>query len=268
MMNFRITLQIFIGLVWSASISLTGQQSITLESGIKIGNDTSDTPVAGTLRWTGEDLQVYTNDFWVSLLTGEAVGSVVTDIDGNTYGTVQIGNQIWMAENLRTTRFRDGTLIPLVEDLADWNSLSTPAYSWYANDNSLENVYGKLYNWFTVDDPKGLCPEGWHVPSIAEAIALSTHLGGDGVSGGKLKSTGTEYWNHPNTGATNESGFSALPGGLKSTAFVAGGLGAYFFTTDLDGNAAQYFILRYTNDDMIRNSASQKTGVSVRCIKD
>jgi uncharacterized protein (TIGR02145 family) len=135
------------------------------------------------------------------------------DVDGNVYNTVTIGAQVWMAENLRTTKYNDGTSIPLVTDSTKWSDLSTPAHCWYNNDKaSYKATYGALYNWYTVATDN-LCPTGWHVPTTAEWQILKDYLGSS-VDGGKLKESGTTHWKSPNKGATNESGFTALPGGL------------------------------------------------------
>ena len=152
----------------------------------------------------------------------------VIDIDGNIYQTVKIGDQIWMAGNLKVTHFPDGSVIPLVEDNAYWNSLETNelAYCWYNNEINNRDLYGGLYTWAaamngqssSIANPsqvQGICPDGWHLPSDAEWTQLFNFLGGTSVAGGKLKEAGTINWSSPNTGATNESGFTALPSGLR-----------------------------------------------------
>ena len=145
----------------------------------------------------------------------EFVGQTfIADADGNTYKIIKIGDQVWTAENLRTTRYNDGTEIPLVTDYTAWTNLTTPSYAWTNNDIGNKSVYGALYNWFVVKTCK-LCPSGWHVPTDAEWTILENHLGGISVAGGKMKETGTEHWFAPNTDATNESGFTALPGGWR-----------------------------------------------------
>ena len=142
--------------------------------------------------------------------------STVTDIDGNVYHTVTIGTQVWMVENLKTTKYNDGTAIPLVTDVTSWSNLTTPGYCWYNNDaTAYKTTYGALYNWFTVNTGK-LAPTGWHVPTDGEWTTLTSYLGGENVAGGKMKSTGTiedgtGLWHDPNIGATNESGFSGVP---------------------------------------------------------
>ena len=142
--------------------------------------------------------------------------SSIKDIEGNVYKTIAIGKQVWMTENLKTTKFNDGTSIPMVTENEAWIKLTTPAYSWYNNDSTAnKNTYGALYNWYTVKTNK-LCPAGWHVPTDAEWVALITYLEGFTVAGGKMKEKGIEHWKSPNEGATNETGFTALPGGYRS----------------------------------------------------
>lgn len=141
----------------------------------------------------------------------------VSDSDGNTYNTIRIGTQIWMSENLKTTRFKDGREISYVPYAKGnlWPGLTTPAYCWYNDSASYRNTQiGALYNWFSVNSGY-ICPTGWHVPTDAEWNTLITYLGGESVAGGKLKETGSSQWQSPNFGATNQSGFKALPSGLR-----------------------------------------------------
>ncbi len=137
----------------------------------------------------------------------------MTDQDGNTYKTITIGTQTWMAENLKTTKYRNGDPIPNVTDISEWYHLTTGAYCDYINTPGSDVTYGKLYNWHTVADSRNIAPTGWHVPSDAEWAILIEYLGGSDVAGGKLKETGTTHWYNPTTEATNESGFTGLPGG-------------------------------------------------------
>jgi uncharacterized protein (TIGR02145 family) len=199
----------------------------------------------------------------------------VTDIDGNVYNTVTIGTQVWMASNLKTTKYMDGIAIPLVTDGTAWSNLSTPGYCWNKNDASTnKSTYGALYNGYTVNTGK-LCPTGWHVPSDAEWTVLTTYLGGEAVAGGKLKETGTSHWYTPNEGATNSSGFAALPGGYRSGYRSDNGT---FFSTGYDGgwwsssvNGASYawyrFVICYTAN-ILRDNEIKQAGFSVRCVKD
>ena len=136
-------------------------------------------------------------------------------MDGNTYNTIMIGTQTWMKENLKTTTFNDGTSIPLETDATKWAALTSSGYCYYNNDEATyKDTYGVLYNWYTVNTGK-LCPSGWHIPIEADWTNLTTFLGGENGAGGKLKESGTSHWINPNSGATNETKFTALPGGER-----------------------------------------------------
>ncbi len=143
--------------------------------------------------------------------------NTVTDIDGNVYHTVTIGTQTWMLENLTVIHYRNGDEIPNITDFNEWNELTTGAYANYNNDPNNSKTYGRLYNWHAVSDSRKITPAGWHVPADLEWQTLINYLGGDSIAGGKLKETGTEHWLSPNDSATNESGFTALPGGRYPT---------------------------------------------------
>jgi uncharacterized protein (TIGR02145 family) len=147
--------------------------------------------------------------------TPYASNDIVKDVDGNVYHTVTIGTQVWLAEDLKTTRYNDGTPIAYVTDTAEWGSLHSGAYCWANNDGSNKSVYGALYNWYTTDLGK-LCPVGWHVSSNSDWERLVDNCGGWEIAGGKLKEAGTAHWASPNVGATNEFGFTALPAGGRS----------------------------------------------------
>ncbi|MCX6320482.1 MAG: fibrobacter succinogenes major paralogous domain-containing protein [Bacteroidia bacterium] len=212
---------------------------------------------------------------FTTLISGGS--TTVTDIDGNGYNTVTIGTQVWMAENLKTIKYNDGTAIPLVTDGAAWAALSTPGYCWYNNDAATyKATYGALYNWFTVNTGK-LCPTGWHVPSDTEWTTLTTYLGGTSVAGGKLKESGTAHWDSPNTGATNETGFTALPGGFRSYSNPGGfgdigKNGSYWSSTDFTINgmsSAWYQYMYYSYSWAYRYySYYRREGFPVRCVKD
>ena len=250
--------------------------------------------------------------------------STVKDIDGNEYSTVVIGEQEWMAENLKTTRFNDGTRMPLVPDELKWNRTFSPAYTWYNNDkDKYKDAYGALYNWYAVNTEK-LCPQGWHVPTEAEWSELTEYLTGKTIAGGKLKSTITEKekleltmvqevdeilreiekntgkeaeseyvpdekkaskhtvpgeqfmhgWDKPNTGATNESGFNALPGGYRSyfndvVSFGnMGSQGFWWTATETSPRVAWARLLYHNNSHISRMDISKGDGFSVRCVQD
>ena len=197
----------------------------------------------------------------------------VTDFDGNVYNTVRIGTQIWMAENLKTTKFNDGADIPLVTDYSEWGNLTSPGYCWYNNDKyTYGGIYGALYNWYTVNTGK-LCPEGWHVPSDVEWNVLENYLGGETVAGGKLKEAGTEHWEYPNTGATNVSGFTALPGSgrYQSEMFTEIGFFGNWWSSSQEDQGFPYSVYRnltYFDGGIYWGGSGISDGLSVRCIKD
>lgn len=197
----------------------------------------------------------------------------VTDAGGNVYNTVRIGGQIWMAENLRTSRFNDGQPIPDVTGNAAWGSLRTPGYSWGSYNPAYRTIYGPWYNWYAVQTGK-LAPAGWHIPDIAEWRILAAFLGGESIAGGKMKVPGTTHWFWPNTGATNESGFSAYPPGYRNydgVDFNLPGDLISFWTTD-ECDARMAFGTRLLADSralMIYDyGVSKNYGYSIRCVKD
>ncbi len=206
----------------------------------------------------------------------------VTDYDGNTYFTVEIGSQCWMAQNLKVTHYRNGDPIPNVTDAGEWEGLSTGAYCDYGNDPANVETYGRLYNWYAVDDSRNIAPEGWHVATDDEWKQLEMHLGmsqaeADDIGlrgtdeGGKLKETGTVHWYPPNTGATNESGFSALPGGYRYNDGYFGGMGSnalFWCSTEFDSGGAWYRYLCYSCSEVSRYYDYKQDGFSVRCVRD
>ncbi|MEA3437049.1 MAG: fibrobacter succinogenes major paralogous domain-containing protein [Thermodesulfobacteriota bacterium] len=220
-------------------------------------------------------------NFWIK--DGEKRETdTVTDIDGNAYLIIKIGEQWWMAENLKVTRYRNGDPIPNVTDENAWHNLKTGGYCSYDNDASKAEIYGYLYNWYAVKDPRGLAPEGWHVPSDNEWQTLVDYLGGNGVAGGKMKETGTAHWTSPNAGATNESGFSALPGGYRSYCGVLGSFGRgcgddycdanFWSSTESsteDGRYGAWHRVLYCNAlEVHREDVYKQYGNSVRCVRD
>jgi uncharacterized protein (TIGR02145 family) len=205
-----------------------------------------------------------------AVLTVKALVTV-TDIDGNVYHTVTIGTQVWMVENLKTTKYNDGVAIPLVTDIATWAALTTPGYCWNNNDAAtFKNTYGVLYNWYTVNTGK-LAPAGWHVPTDSEWSVLATYLGGDSVAGGKLKEVGTTNWLSPNTSATNETGFTALPGGYRNlfgAFFSIGGSGYWWSATVRDATYSWGRGIYYNGANVFRFDYYNRSGFSVRCVRD
>jgi uncharacterized protein (TIGR02145 family) len=195
----------------------------------------------------------------------------MTDQDGNVYKTIVVGTQEWMAENLKASHYRNGDAIALVNDNTTWQGVNTGATCFYNNDIAANNCpYGKLYNWYAASDVRNLCPTGWHVPSDAEWTTLTTFLGGN-VAGGKMKSTGTQYWISPNAAADNSSGFSGLPGGtrnLNGTFDEIGYGGGWWSSTESNTNNAWYRSLYYTNGNVGGWNYGKTFGVSVRCLRD
>jgi uncharacterized protein (TIGR02145 family) len=196
----------------------------------------------------------------------------VKDIAGSSYKTVVIGGQEWMAENLRTTKYNDGTDIPNVMDTTEWSNLNGDAYSWLLNDYDMYGtVYGALYNWYAINTGK-LCPSGWHLPSDEEWKTLTDFLGGATVAGNKLKELGIIAWDNPFSGGTNETGFSALPGGFRnSTDGKFGGLksyGCWWSSTESSENGAWGRYVTYNQASVFRAQYHKRTGFCVRCLKD
>jgi uncharacterized protein (TIGR02145 family) len=189
----------------------------------------------------------------------------VSDIEGNTYKTIVIGIQTWMAENLKTTKYNDNTSIPLVTKSTTWVSLSDPGYCWYNNDSL---SYGALYNWYTVNTGK-LCPSGWHVPSETDWSLLISYLGGESLAGNKLKETGSIHWLNQNTSATNESGFTAIPGGYLTYGSTFSNIrkeSCWWSSTEYTTLEAYFRDLYYSYSNVDNGSSSKKSGLSVRCI--
>ena len=185
---------------------------------------------------------------------------------------IVIGTQQWMEKNLDVLTYRNGDIIPQVTDPTAWAALTTGAWCYYNNDSTQGNKYGKLYNWHAVNDPRGLAPQGWHVPSDAEWTILETALGGASVAGGKMKEAGTLNWTTPNTGGNNNSGFAGLPGGNRNYlgSFVnVGNLGNWWSSTEEDSVGAWLRYLGYNISDLLRGGANYKYyGFSVRCLRD
>jgi uncharacterized protein (TIGR02145 family) len=190
---------------------------------------------------------------------------IIDERDNQRYKTVNIGNQVWMAENLKTTRFNDGTDIPLVKNNTKWNNLRTPAYCWYNNSrHTYKETYGALYNWYAVNTGE-LCPTGWHVPTATEWEQLA---------GIKLKEAGNEHWKfNDSISSTNEYGFTALPGGTRTIYGVFFGIGAegtwWSSTEDVHSKGdARNREMEYIYNSVIEIQQYKQTGMSIRCIKD
>jgi len=206
----------------------------------------------------------------------------VNDVEGNTYKTIQIGTQLWLAENLKTTEYNDGTAIINITDYNQWNALTSPAYCYYQNVILFKDTFGALYNWYSVNTSK-LCPAGWHIPTDNEWHSLILYLDPSATNnsnesytaGAKLKVPGNKYWIFYNSDATNESGFSALGAGLRNLEsvsvgndFFAGFLGAWWTSTENDGSYAWGRGMNSQYARVDRSTYLKWFGLSVRCIKD
>ena len=205
--------------------------------------------------------------------------STLSDVDNNTYTTVQIGTQCWTRSNLTVSKYRNGDNIPTGLNNIQWGSTTSGAYAIYNNVVANDALYGKLYNWYAVNDSRGICPTGWHVPSDAEWTTLTDFLGGTSAAGGKMKSTATQPtsggWIAPNTGATNSSGFTGLPGGGRAASggafFDLGYVGVWWSSSAVGpGNPgnAWYRSLFYNTANANRGNDFYRTGYSVRCVRD
>ena len=203
-------------------------------------------------------------------------GSNITDIDGNKYKTIYIGSQQWMGENLKTTKYNDGTKISNIIDNTEWSESKNAAWSYYNNDTLNNKKYGKLYNWNTVNKltngDKNVCPIGWHIPTLKEWDILVDYLGGEAIAGGKMKEQDTVNWVSPNTGASNISLFTALPGGSRGSLglFYNGiGLGCnWWSSTEYDKSVAGSCFLYHKQSNIEIGMCVKDAGLSIRCLKD
>ena len=199
-----------------------------------------------------------------------AYGSVM-DHQGNVYKTIVIGTQEWMAENLKTSIYLNGDPITNVTDATQWSNRTTGAWCNYDNNSSLDCPYGKLYSWYTVESPREVCPVGWHVPTDGDWEILIDYLGGEIVGGGKMKSAGNSFWFNPNDGASNNSGFSGLPGGIRGSLglFASAGFnGSWWSATEMNSTNAGVVSLDYSFGNVNLEFSNKNIGRSVRCVKD
>ncbi len=208
--------------------------------------------------------------------------NTVTDIDGNVYHFITIGNQVWMAENLKVTHYSNGDPIPCIQDSAAWFNSSSGAYCNYNNSEINSVTFGRIYNWYVIGDSRNICPAGWHVPVWQEWNELIDYLGGNSIAGGKLKTAGTECWSSPNTGATNSSGFNGLPGGCRNTSFNGLSYNGWWWSADTshiegitNSGCARLQVLNYDNVYTtgypfftLYDLGPLTGGFSIRCIKD
>ena len=192
-----------------------------------------------------------------------------------SYKTVTIGTQTWMAENLKVSKYSDGTTIPNITDDTQWRNNTTGAWAYYNNNAANNAKYGKLYNWYavskTTNGNKNVCPTGWHVPTDAEWTVLTDYLGGESIAGGKMKEVGTTSWNDPNADATNTSLFTGLPGGYRSydgDYDIFGSYGYWWSSTENDTSSAWNRYLDLNSGAASRANANKEFGFSVRCLRD
>lgn len=199
-------------------------------------------------------------------------GECIKDIDGNVYKTVTIGSQTWMAENLKVSKYNDGTPIPNITDSLEWFNLTTGAWCNYKNLESNNINYGKLYNWYTVSNSnKNVCPTGWHVPTNVEWTILIDYLGGTNLAGAKMKEIGTTNWISPNNEATNTSLFTGLPSGYRGNYgyyYLIGNIGYWWSSTEImKFNAMSTHLNNYAGI-AFNNGSNKENGLSIRCLKD
>ena len=211
--------------------------------------------------------------------------NTINDIDGNVYETIQIGEQLWMAENLKVTHYNNGDEIPTGYSASEWAAIWDDAYAVYDDDPSNAEIYGNLYNYYTVDDSRGICPENYHIPTDDEWYALLEYLGGAPsgagenwlIAGGKMKDVGTiengdGLWHTPNEGATNESGFTAIPAGFRlyDGQYYERGYYSIYWSSTAEYYSDAFFMWYLLHDDskLFRGLFDSQTGLSVRCLKD
>jgi uncharacterized protein (TIGR02145 family) len=265
--------------------AITGYTVTSVPGGLTGTGTASPIIVTGLTNATAYTFTVTATNAIATSAASSASNSVtplapITDIDGNVYNTVTIGTQVWMAENLKTTKYNDGTAIPNITVDATWLAATAGAYSDYSNTPANSTIYGRLYNWYAVDNNattkvasnggKNVCPTSWHVPTETEWTTLTTYLGGESIAGGKLKETGTTHWLSPNMGATNETGFSALPGGYRynyGTYIYIGIQGTWWSSTDYS-SVAWYRYMSSAVTNVYSFSYFKPYGFSVRCVRD
>jgi uncharacterized protein (TIGR02145 family) len=232
--------------------------------------DAIASPAAGLMIWCSNcgasgEIQVYNGTTWTNMIGGVASAPV-------TICTVTIGTQVWMKKNLDVSTYRNGDTIPQVTDPQEWAELTTGAWCYYNNDPAMGVVYGKLYNWYAVNDPRGLAPQGWHVPTCEEWISLIDFLGGYESAGGKMKESGLTHWISPNADASNSSGFTALPGGFRGGAvnnfYYLRSAGFWWASTIISPISACGSGLYSDYGSIGLGNPNSWTGQSVRCVRD
>ncbi|MBK6565380.1 MAG: fibrobacter succinogenes major paralogous domain-containing protein [Saprospiraceae bacterium] len=226
--------------------------------------DAIASPASGLIIYntTTNSLEIRNSSAWVSLSPA-----------ADAMPTIQIGTQKWMSKNLDVAFYRNGDPIPQVTDPTAWANLTTGAWCYYNNDPIQGGKFGKLYNWYAINDPRGLAPQGWHIPNDEEWTTLETTLGGSSVAGGKMKEAGSGVpfnWQSPNTAADNSSGWAGLPGGYRVTNgfFDVGFYGNWWSSTEGSTTTAWLCNLRSGSGSIFRDYLNRRNGFSVRCLRD
>ena len=258
------------GICWSTSPNPSINNTHTTDSLLQ-GGFTSK--ISSLIQVTKYYVRAYaTNSMGISYgneLSFTTTGKII-DYDGNVYNTVIVGTQIWLKQNLNTTHYCNGDAIPNVTDITTWSHLATGAYCNYDNNASNATIYGRLYNWYTVNTAN-LCPTGWHVPSDVEWTTLTTYLGGESIAGGKLKEAGLNHWQNPNIAATNETGFTALPSGLRGNNGNFNNIassGYWWSSTENSISSASSWYIFHEYSNIGNDNSIEQMGFSVRCVKD
>ncbi len=258
------------GIVWDTSTSPTISLTTKTNEGSGIGNFTSSiTNLTFGVTYYVRAYATNSTGTNYGIEVSFTTPKTITDIDSNIYQIVAICNQIWTTNNLNVTKYRNGDSIPQVTDPTAWAALTTGAWCYYLNNTANGPVYGKLYNWYAVNDPRGLAPMGWHVPSDLEFTTLSNCLGGESIAGGKMKAT--TLWDSPNLGASNSSGFGSLPGGVRYSngTFQFQGYSSNFWTSTLNNTTVFFRNNVSVNAIMFRGTdGNPGSALSVRCVKD
>ena len=256
------------GVCWSANHIPSTSDYKTME-GSGIGNFSST--ISGLTNNMRYIVRAYATNS-VGTAYGDTLSftaGTIIDFDKNVYRSVKIGRQVWMEENLKSTHYQNGEAIPNIQDNILWWNMTSGAYCNHLTD-SMTSVYGKLYNWFVVNDIKNICPQGWRVANDSDFSTLISYLGGEYVAGGKMKATGTQYWEW-NVGGTNESGFSGLPGGMRyeNGYYTLYGNHGYWWSNTMDSDTTYAHCLNVRSVDPYARMGGNKkpVGCSVRCIK-